>query len=92
MIPGCEKLQLENALDVLDRLFDQHSSVLDVWAFLFATGEALQGSSHYPRFEDPVAELLSVVRSGELAESQRNRALIATDELRCYLAGLLPTE
>jgi hypothetical protein len=81
---------LGNALDALDRLFDSDSSALDVWALLFATGEALRGSEHYVQLERPIAELLTIVRSGTSGETQRERALEVTDELRRYLAGMLP--
>lgn len=86
-----EKLLLENALNALDRLYDGDSSVVDVWALLFATCEAVRGTDHHPEFERPMDELLLIVRSGKSAEFQRDRALGATDELRHYLAKVLPS-
>src|SRR5262245_57894101 len=86
----CEKTLLDNALDALDRLFDRKSSVIDVWALLLATGEALRETTHYPKFNRPATALLDVIRSMEPPEVQRDRALEITDELRHYLADLLP--
>jgi hypothetical protein len=87
-----ENQLLENTLDALDRLYDRHSSVLDLWALLFATAEALRATRHFSELEEPVAELLAVVRSGLSEEVQRDRALAITDRLRHYLAELLPVE
>ena len=39
-----EKALLNNVLDALDRLFDRQSSVIDLWALLFATADALRGT------------------------------------------------
>lgn len=87
-----EKQMLENVLNTLDRLFDRQSSAIDVWAVLLATSEALRATPHHVEFEEPTAGLLAVVRSGGTAEVQRDRALVATDTLRHYLARLLPLE
>jgi len=85
-----ENALLNNALDSLDRLFDRHSSVLDVWALLFATAEAIQETPHYSEFVEPVAMLRSIISSNDPAEQQRASALDATDRLRHYLADILP--
>lgn len=79
---------VSNTLDALDRLFDGVSSVIEVQALLFATGQALRGTPHLPHFEGPATELLAVIRSGESVEEMRERALTVTDELRHYLAEL----
>jgi len=89
-VSGSEKQLLENALDALDRLFDGQSPVIDVWALLFATAEALRATKHCSAFEAVVPALLDLVRSSATAEEQRDRALWLTDELRQYVAGLLP--
>lgn len=81
---------LGNALDALDRLYDGASTVTDLQALLYATGEALRGTDHAPHFERQADALLPVARSGDTAESKRNLALGITDELRHYLADLLP--
>lgn len=85
-----EQLLLNNALDALDRLFDRRSSVIDVQALFFATGEALRGTAHQSHFERSAAELLAVIRSCEAGQEERDRALAVTDELRLYLAKLTP--
>jgi hypothetical protein len=88
----CEKLLLENLLDALDRLFDRKSSTLDVWALLFATREALQGTEHESELKRPLAELLAVIKSAASSETQRDRALVVTNDLRHYLAELSYTK
>jgi hypothetical protein len=87
-----ERKLLENVLDALDRLFDRQCSVIDLWALLFATTEALRATEHCDQLERTTAILLAIIRSGASEEMQRDRALIVTDELRHYLAGLLPIE
>jgi hypothetical protein len=88
-VTACQKNLLGNCLDALDRLFDRHSSVVDVWALLLATSEALRATEHYRELERPLVDLSAVIRSGASAETQRERALGVTDELRHYLAPLL---
>ena len=87
-----ENLMLENVLDALDRLFDGHTSVIDLQALVLATAEALRETPHHGMLEGPAADLLSIVRSGTDMEKQRDHALVATDRLRRYLADLLPIE
>ena len=84
-----EGLLLDNALDALDRLFDGDSSVIDVQALLFATGEALRDTVHLPHFVHPATELVAIARSRETEESKRDRALSITDRLRDHLATSL---
>lgn len=87
-----EKQLLDNTLDALDSLFDRNLSVVALWALLFATAKALQGTPHCAVLTGAVAGLLSIVRSGENNEKQVDRALEVTNELRHYLADLLPLE
>ena len=82
-----EKCLLENALDALDRLFDRDSTTVDVWALLVATSEALRATQHYSELVKPTAELLTIIRSNESPEAERDHALEAPDKLRHYLAG-----
>jgi hypothetical protein len=89
-VAAADKQLLENALDALDRLYDRHTSVLDLGALLFATAEALRATRRDSEFERPVAELLAVIRSGVSEDVKRDRALAITDHLRHYLAELLP--
>ncbi|MBN8625644.1 MAG: hypothetical protein J0M17_09155 [Planctomycetes bacterium] len=83
-----EKQLLNNALDALDRLFDRESSVFEIWALFFATSHALSDTDHQPEFEAVVPTLLAIARSRDSVETQRDRALDATDSLRLYLARL----
>jgi hypothetical protein len=88
-LTGREKLLLDNVLDALDRLFDGQIAVIDFQALLFATSEAMRHNVHFDHFEDPLVKLLSVVRSQDSKDAQRDRALEDTDELRHYLAECL---
>jgi hypothetical protein len=74
----------------LTALFDRVSRVVDVHALIFATCDALNGSEFSAKAEPVAAELLKIVRSGESPERKRDLALVATDDLRLYLAGVLP--
>lgn len=87
-----EKTLLDNALDALDRVFDRESSVIDLFAILFATAVALRETPHYNALESPLAELQAIIRSQTSKEKKRDSALIATEALRNYLADLLPIE
>lgn len=85
-----EKALLENLLDSLDRLFHHKSTVMDLYALLFATSKALVGSSFHPHIEPLVGRLLAIARTQRDEESRRDAALMATDDLRKVLAGSLP--
>jgi hypothetical protein len=85
-----EKALLENVLDSLDRLFDHQSTVIDLFALLFATSKALVGSLFQPHIEPLAGRLLAIVRTQRDEESRRDAALVATDDLRKVLAGSLP--
>ncbi len=87
-----EKKLLGNALDALDRLFDNQLSVRDVWALLFATSEALRVTPHWSELEGPVVALRQILGGGGSSALQRDRALHSTHELRLYLAHQLPRE
>ena len=80
---------LDNILDALDRLFDRDLHVIDLWALLLATSEALRASIHYDILSGATADLSVIARSGASDEIMRQRALYSTDKLRHYLAGLL---
>ncbi|MBI3865376.1 MAG: hypothetical protein HY290_26170 [Planctomycetia bacterium] len=87
-----EKKLLDNALESLNRLFDRNISVIDVWALMLATAEALRNTPHAPELERAVRELLVVVSANRPFRDQRDRALEVTDDLRHYLASKLPLE
>jgi hypothetical protein len=81
---------LDNVLDALDRLYDEKLQVIDLWALLLATSEAMRHTAHFNVLAAPIEDLLAIVRSGESDDIQRDRALLASDWLRHYLANLLP--
>ena len=85
-----EAALLGNVLDSLDRLFDNASTVVDVYAVLFATSKALAGSAYSPQVELFVGRLREIVRDRSTEEIRRNAALIATGDLRIFLADELP--
>lgn len=70
-----EKQLLGNVLDALDRLFDWRSSVLDVWALLLATAEALRETPHHGELEKGAEALLVIVRSGVVRSGGTQEAL-----------------
>jgi hypothetical protein len=81
---------LNNALDSLDRLFDRESSVIDVYAIVYATSRALRTDPLTPVFMQAAAGLLEVVQTGESGAVDRDRALNSTQTLRAALAEALP--
>ena len=85
-----ESQLLDNLLDCLDRLFDQESNVIDVHDLVFATAAALSDTAHADILGSAEKELLAILRSGASCAHQRDVALVATDELRKYLASVLP--
>ena len=85
-----EKALLENVLDSLRWLFDHKSTVIEVYALLFATSKALVGSTLHPHVEPLVGRVLAILRTQRDEESRRDAALVATDDLRKVLAGSLP--
>jgi hypothetical protein len=89
---GREERRLTNVLDALDRLFDREVSVLELEALVFATGEALRATPHWDAFDRPAHDLRNIACSRVSPDVQRERALVATDGLRAYLARLLPVE
>jgi hypothetical protein len=88
-LPERERLLLEDALDAHDRLWDQESSVADVWKLYAATAEALRGTPHHAAFEPAVAVLADLMRSRLPADEKWSRACGSTDDLRKYLARQL---
>ena len=86
-----ERRLLDNVLDCLDRLFDNETKVIDVHALLIATHAALTGSPHEHVLENAESQLAAICRSASGQERQYDDALSATDELRKYLARILPS-
>ena len=85
-----EQQLLENVLDALDRLFDRASKVIDVHAIIFATCEASKGSEFSAKAEPVLLELRKIIRCADSPERKRDSALVATDDLRLFLAAKLP--
>jgi len=85
-----EKHLLEDLMDSLDRLFDRESKVVDVHALLLATAKALAGSEYAPRLEQFIAPLGGLVRKSCTEEERREGALLVTNDLRLFLADVLP--
>ena len=81
---------LSNLLDALDRLYDNEISVLDLHALTFATEAALAGTVHTTVLADVTEGLQKIVRSRTSASEKRDLALNFTDDLRKYLAGVVP--
>ncbi|NUP13547.1 MAG: hypothetical protein HOW73_46515 [Polyangiaceae bacterium] len=83
---------LENVLDGLDRLFDDECTAMDTWALVFATSEALRGTEHSRELERALELQSTTIRSGGSKQAKRDLALSDTDQLRHYLADLLPLD
>lgn len=81
---------LDNLLDALDRLYDRATTVTDLHALVFATEVALSGTVHTPILTDAEQRLQRILRSGKSVSEERDVALNETDDLRKYLAGVVP--
>jgi hypothetical protein len=84
-----ERALLENLLSSLDRLFDREARVVDLRDLVFATERALAASDFGPPLRPFVSKLDTLVRAKYTEEERREEALIATDELRHFLADTL---
>jgi hypothetical protein len=84
-----KSLLLNNFLDVLDRLFDRETEIIDVGAILYATGLAIRPDSLFPLFLDAAASLERIRRAGLTADDARESALQSTNPLRLALAAPL---
>ena len=87
-----EQQLLDNVLDSFDRLSDRQSQIIDIWALLHATAEALRNTPHHKELEGVLPALRQIMRSGATADDQRNQALSVTEVLRHYLADVLPLD
>ena len=81
---------LGNLLDALDRLYDNDTTVTDFHALTFATAMALTGTVHIPSLAEATQGLQKILRSRQSESEQRDAALNLTDDLRQYLAGVVP--
>jgi hypothetical protein len=84
-----KSLLLNNFLDVLDRLFDRETELIDVGAIVYATGLAIRPDSLFPLFLDAAASLERIRRAGLTADDARESALQSTNPLRLALAAAL---
>jgi hypothetical protein len=84
-----KSLVLNNFLDVLDRLFDRETEIIDVGAILYATGLAIRPDSLFPLFLDAAASLERIRRAGLTADDARESALQSMNPLRLALAAAL---
>lgn len=83
---------LENVLDALDRLFDNESNVVDVYAIVFATAVAMDGTEMQDLLNTTADELRQLIRTDfPGADVIRQQALTITDPLRKRIAELLPS-
>lgn len=85
-----ESQLLDNLLDCLDRLFDGETNVIDVHDLVYATLASLSETAHAIVLSTAEKELMAIARSQNSRDQQRDAALVATDDLRKYLASVLP--
>lgn len=79
----------ENILDALDRLFDRESEVVDIFALIFASNEALGSSVTGLNLDGIAIELEKISRNGKAEELHREEALQVTNNLRIILNDML---
>ena len=85
-----QKEILENLFDSLDRLFDRESKVVDIYALMFATEKAMAGEPKLIDLREYSYALKKLISNGKPEETQREEALLITQELRNVLNELLP--
>ncbi len=85
-----EETLLNNVLDSLDRLYDGHTYVIDVYFLLMATSAALAETEHAIVINEAVARLEPICRTSMSTIERKSQALNVTDDLRLHLAKLLP--
>lgn len=81
---------LNNLLDALDRMYDSQTTVPDLHALVFATLVALTGTVHTPILAEAAQGLQEILQSRQSVPEQRDAALNLTDDLRQYLARVVP--
>lgn len=90
MTTNDETRLLGNVLEGLDRLFDGESSATDLQALIFATSKALSNADYFSILNDAGTKLEELIDSKRTSKDERNDALEITNELRVFIAGLLP--
>lgn len=81
---------LDGVIDALDDLFDRKTTVAAVHRIIFATCEAMKGSEFAEIAQPVLPELLKIINSNDTPEQKRDLALGATDNLRLFIAPLVP--
>ena len=89
-MPNTDIKLLDNLLDALDRLYDRATTVTDLHALVYATKVALSETVHTAILTDAEQRLQRILRSGKSVTEERDVALNETDDLRKYLAGVVP--
>jgi hypothetical protein len=77
-----DKQLLENVFDSLDRLFDRQNCVIDLYHLILATHKAIREKTVNLSLASYADKLGQIVRENDTEEVQREKALIATDQLR----------
>jgi hypothetical protein len=85
-----EETLLNNVLDSLDRLYDGDTYAIDVYFLLVATSAALAETEHAIVINVAAARLEPICRTAMSTIERRSQALNVTDDLRLYVAELLP--
>jgi hypothetical protein len=85
-LKAVEKKLLLNVLDGLDRLSDRDSEVIDLYALIFATSEALINTEYSDLFKDATNNLEKIAFSEQEEEVKREQALFVTNYFRTILA------
>lgn len=92
MLNKTQRILLQNVVDALDRLYDNDSGVIDLYAMLYATWHALSETPLAPAFEPPIRELKAILESDEIRDRKRAAALGATDQLRHAVCNALKAD
>src|SRR3569833_181348 len=82
MLTKTQRILLQNIADALDRLYDNDSGVIDLYAMLSATWHTLSETTLAPAFEPTIHELKAILQSDEIRDRKRAVAVGATDQLR----------
>lgn len=88
-IEGSEQLLLENVLDGLDRLYDQKTTAIDLWAICYATCQALKQTCHFAILESTTQQLEKLFRSNVSIQEENGQARCITGDLRIHLCDSL---
>jgi len=82
MLTKTQRILLQNVVEALNRLYDNDSGVIDVYAMLYATRHALSETPLAAEFEPSIHALEAILQTDEIRDRKRSAALVATDQLR----------